>query len=150
MNWAHHSLSLIIIHSPYFFIHSYLTRRNESFVRLYMSVTLWPFKCIIFQDFSLDYTGIGGTGTIFDLELTSDALVFWVVTETLGHYFTWKHLFSGLSTSYTQVKAVIYFVYIFHILNRFYELTCYWIIIVVNDYIDNCFHPVCPSFFLFK
>lgn len=39
------------------------------------------------------------------------------------------------------------FVYIFHILNRFYELTCYWIIIVVNDYIDHCFHPVCPSVF---
>lgn len=63
------------------------------FVLLY----IWPLKCIIFKTFLWNITGKGVTGTIFELELTYDALVhvFWEVTETLGHYFTRKHLFSG-------------------------------------------------------
>lgn len=63
------------------------------FVLLYIC----PLKCIIFKTFLWNITGKGVTGTIFELELTYDALVhvFWEVTETLGHYFTRKHLFSG-------------------------------------------------------
>lgn len=110
-NWALHSLSCSIHHTFLYNLNCLTTEQlilnlSDSIDHFFMTI-----KIHYFQDFSLDYTGKGVTGTIFDLELTSDASVhvLWEVTETLGHYFTRKHLFSGLSTSYTQVKAVIYF-----------------------------------------
>lgn len=109
--WALHSLSSSI-HDTFFSMFDNgkidVSDCYSKFVLLY----IWPLKCIIFKTFLWNITGKGVTGTIFELELTYDALVhvFWEVTETLGHYFTRKHLFSGYkSTSYTQVKAVIYF-----------------------------------------
>ena len=60
------------------------------------------------------------------------------------------HLFSWLSTSYTQVKAVIYFCLHFSYFKKDFiswhviGLLLLWLII------DHCFHSVCSSVFLFK